>query len=325
MQQSTTNLFNRKKELAWASLKAGIIITTGAGILFVAIFFSGATSTLFVPQESHFVHFENVGGLRTGSPVWLLGVEIGTVGEIRFSDTATVVTLSVNRASLDYIHADAEASIQNMGILGDKYVEIDPGTKRFVTVVKKQTIRGKTAPAFDDIMHTSARSITEVRSFVARIDSIVKHVEQGEGSLSKLIKSQEFYQAVYSSINSLSIILQDIRRADGSLRRAIEDPSLYKEVLAATGSIKRFSTVLNDSTGPVQKILGDPELYAKIKTSLGHLENITARLESGHGILGSLSRSDTLARNLENTLKNMDALLKDIRNNPEKYFEFSIF
>lgn len=72
--------------------------------------------------------FDNVGDLKSGSPVSMAGVNIGRVEQIQFdpTDYRAVVTLRI-QPQFDRIPDDSDASIQTQGLLGGKYVGIGPG------------------------------------------------------------------------------------------------------------------------------------------------------------------------------------------------------
>lgn len=72
--------------------------------------------------------FDNIGDLKTGSPVSMAGVRIGRVESIRFdaNDYRAVVDLRIS-PEFDRIPEDSDASIQTQGLLGGKYVGIGPG------------------------------------------------------------------------------------------------------------------------------------------------------------------------------------------------------
>lgn len=111
-------------------------IGTGLFVLlgFAALFFlttqlpgSGVT----VGGESGYrvtARFDNIGDLKTGSPVSMAGVRIGRVENISFDsgDYRAVVTLRIE-SQFDRIPDDSDASIQTQGLLGGKYVGIGPG------------------------------------------------------------------------------------------------------------------------------------------------------------------------------------------------------
>jgi phospholipid/cholesterol/gamma-HCH transport system substrate-binding protein len=72
--------------------------------------------------------FDNVGDLKTGSPVTMAGVRVGEVDAIRFDSRSykAVVSLRID-PQFDQIPDDSDASIQTQGLLGGKYVGIGPG------------------------------------------------------------------------------------------------------------------------------------------------------------------------------------------------------
>src|SRR5262252_9411211 len=72
--------------------------------------------------------FDNVGDLKTGSPVTMAGVRIGEVETIRFDSKSykALVSLRIDK-QFNQIPEDSDASIQTQGLLGGKYVGVDPG------------------------------------------------------------------------------------------------------------------------------------------------------------------------------------------------------
>ena len=72
--------------------------------------------------------FDNVGDLKSGSPVTMAGVRVGEVEAIRFDSQSykAIVSLRID-AQFDRIPDDSDASIQTQGLLGGKYVGIGPG------------------------------------------------------------------------------------------------------------------------------------------------------------------------------------------------------
>lgn len=72
--------------------------------------------------------FSNIGGLKIRAPVTMAGVTIGRVTDIRLDDRSlyAVVTMEIEE-QYDYIPNDSNASILTAGLLGEKYVGIEPG------------------------------------------------------------------------------------------------------------------------------------------------------------------------------------------------------
>ncbi|UCF93530.1 MAG: outer membrane lipid asymmetry maintenance protein MlaD [Desulfobacterales bacterium] len=74
-----------------------------------------------------YARFNRVTGLRIGNPVTMLGLEIGRVDGFTMDqkDLVAVVELKINKGI--QIYDDAIASIKTEGLIGDKYVSVDPG------------------------------------------------------------------------------------------------------------------------------------------------------------------------------------------------------
>jgi len=112
-------------------------IGTGLFVLlgFAALFFlltqlpangirlTGSTAGYHVTAE-----FDNVGDLKSGSPVTMAGVRVGEVEGIRFDSRSykAVVALRID-SQFDRIPDDSDASIQTQGLLGGKYIGLGPG------------------------------------------------------------------------------------------------------------------------------------------------------------------------------------------------------
>lgn len=69
--------------------------------------------------------FGSVSGLKTGAVIEIAGVPIGTVGQIDLVDYEAIVHLSINKNIK--LPDDTVASIRTQGIIGDKYIKMNPG------------------------------------------------------------------------------------------------------------------------------------------------------------------------------------------------------
>jgi phospholipid/cholesterol/gamma-HCH transport system substrate-binding protein len=87
----------------------------------------GHVSLLGDDAYSLFARFTTVSGLRAGSPVDMLGIEVGRVGRLTMDqkDQKAVVEIRIQKDIK--VYDDAIASIKTEGLIGDKYLSIDPG------------------------------------------------------------------------------------------------------------------------------------------------------------------------------------------------------
>ncbi len=108
---------------------------TTVGIFVVITLLSVAYLTLklgdvsFLGDNSYsvFAKFTSVSGLKVGSPVEMLGMEIGRVAGFTMDQKDQVAVAELKVGNEVKIYDDAIASIKSAGLLGDKYVNIDAG------------------------------------------------------------------------------------------------------------------------------------------------------------------------------------------------------
>ena len=115
-----------KGELRGAVTGALTLVVATAVVLSVAF-----TESMSSSDRDHyriFGLFDNVGGLVPGAPVTVGGVKVGRVSELEydFEGQVAVATLSID-AHHERIPADSGASVYSAGLLGERYVEIEPG------------------------------------------------------------------------------------------------------------------------------------------------------------------------------------------------------
>jgi phospholipid/cholesterol/gamma-HCH transport system substrate-binding protein len=77
--------------------------------------------------------------------------------------------------------------------------------------------------------------------------------------------------------------------------------------------------------GTLGKLAEDPALYQDLRNAASRLDRILGRLEKGEGTAGKLLQDDQLHRQLSELARDLDLLVKDIRENPQRYFKFSLF
>ncbi len=95
---------------------------------------------------SLYARFDSVSGLREGSPIEIDGIEVGRVALLALDQEkqSALVTLKIRKGVK--IYDDASATIKTSGLIGDKFVKIDPGGADEL-VKPGGTIRDTTTPA----------------------------------------------------------------------------------------------------------------------------------------------------------------------------------
>lgn len=120
-------MVNRRVLEIWV----GLFAIAGLAALFVLAMQVSNLSTVGVGSgDSYYLTagFENIGGLKTRSPVTVSGVRVGRVDSIDYDsgNYEAVVTMRIDKA-YDKFPEDTSASIFTAGLLGEQYVALEPG------------------------------------------------------------------------------------------------------------------------------------------------------------------------------------------------------
>jgi len=353
-------MYNHKKALSWAQLKVGVVVTTALVVLFITVLFAGNIGELFAPKTKIHATFKDVKGLRRGAPVWFSSIEIGSVRSLEFIPQQKImITMAIKPETIKYIRKNSVATILTLGLLGDKYVEISPGSKDSPLIGPNGTITGLSQIELKDIVETSQESIRKISDFVSMLEEILKKIEGGKGTVAKFLKDPAIYdnlQETAENLNKLSknltsgtgtagklltddtlyldlsasakdvrLFTSSLKESEGTVYKLIKDPALYDSFLSASTSLQRFAEDLEKSEGSLKKFIEDKSLYENINSVTRKMDIILSRIDRGEGLMGSLLTEDKLTTELKNTLDELNKLIRDIRKNPHKYFKFSIF
>ncbi len=353
-------MYDYSKQQMWAKLKVGAVVTIALATLFLAIMFAGNIEKVFAPKVVVYAMVNDVRGLRDGSPVWFSGVEIGAVRSIGFTVQQKVkVEMSLAANALKYLKKDSKANILTLGLLGDKYVEITPGSREAEGLGAGDTISGETQIEIQDVVQTSQASIAKISDFIGMLEEALEKVDKGKGSLSKflrdpfvydnlkdataemtrlinkiengngtigrLLNEDNIYVDLSSSVEDIRLFAKSLKESEGTLSKLINDPSLYDRFRKASESLDTFTQRLAMSKGTVNKLIEDESLYENVNSAAGKLNGLLDSIDKGEGLMGSLVRDDALSTELKSTIKELNMLIRDIKENPNNYFKFSLF
>ncbi len=77
--------------------------------------------------EVLYARFSSVSGLRVGSPVEIFGIQVGSVQKIEIDPEKEMALVQLEVRKGIKVYEDASASIKTAGLIGDKFIKVDPG------------------------------------------------------------------------------------------------------------------------------------------------------------------------------------------------------
>lgn len=319
-------MFDTKKELTWSKLKAGVVVTVAFLVLLVTVFFAGGIETLFTKKAIIDASISDVRGLRVGSPVWIAGIEIGAVRKMTLHPNyGTLVTMAVREDTLPYIRKDAKATVQTMGLLGDKYIEITQGTKEMPMVKSGEMLEGMVQLEMKDLVREGSASMEKISEFLGKLDVFLQKVESGQGTTGRLISDPSLYNNLNSAAQSLGRIVKEFDESKGSLRMLMKDEKLYVSLTSTAVSLDELTKKMTQGNGSFRKLVDDPALYDNLLAASRKLNAVVDKVDSGDGAAAVLLNDKTVAKDLKEIVAELKAMTKDIKENPRRYFKFSVF
>ncbi len=157
------------------------------------------------------------------------------------------------------------------------------------------------------------------------MEAFSRRISESRGTLNQLVEDPSLYKKALDAVSSVEAFGRKLSESSGTLNKFLEDPSFYNRMSAAAAQLEEFTAKVNKGSGTLQKIVEDPELYENLNKASAEISSILDRIHQGKGTLGSLVTDDALIREMKETIENMRDLLKEIKEHPKKYFNFSVF
>jgi phospholipid/cholesterol/gamma-HCH transport system substrate-binding protein len=229
--------------------KVGAFVLAGLTAMGAVIFLIGDERQLFRSKTAYSTAFEDVQGLRRGSPVRMGGVDIGTVVSVDYASAANDknihVRLSISVDDARRIRTDSVATIEGKGLLGDKMIVVTVGSP-----AQQQLPEGAAIPS---------RAAEDMSKLVARISNISGQVEKVVTNLERATSSiadEKFQRDVRDGAASLAHILNAVDRGDGYIGKLLHDPAESARLSQVMSNLQQTSAELTRTTQNVNQILG---------------------------------------------------------------------
>jgi len=188
-------LFGKEFWIGFLAISAALILLFFSWFLGVFRSVSGA--------DKIFVLYDFAGGVETGSPVRVAGVKVGRVDKVEFLNdaerkslgTALRVSITVDREARFSLKDDSKFYINMAGIIGERYLEISPGSNNSKELSDRSTVRGVDPPRIDQLISQGYGVFGKIADFLKKNESNVTELLDALSELmteaNQLFKSKE--------------------------------------------------------------------------------------------------------------------------------------
>lgn len=246
--------------------------------------------------------FTEVGGLREGDNVYLRGMNVGRVKQtsLEGSQVHVYVTLDVP-IKLRYGY---KIDVVDASMLGGKYLKIYEGPEDAPALGENVTILGS----------KPVDMIQELGKAVNGLQSMIEGVEQGEGTLGKLLRDDAMYNNMVEISDGLKSVVARIEQGKGTVGKLINDPAVYDDAAALVSNLREISERLAAGEGTLGKLMSeDAALYDDVSATMVSVRSIAETIDAGEGTLGKLVRDAKLYDETTSLVEDVRAAVDDLR------------
>ena len=298
-----------RQKTTFSELRVGILVVATITILIIFILGVSGGIPIFQHNATYHTHFAAADGLKNGDEVRLAGKLVGKVDSVEFGavpaskdDKPIVVNMVVDAKEVEgRIRRDSQAVLAQQGFLGDRVIDITPGTKATEPIPDGGEIPSADQQGLAQIFSGASDILVQFNTVGKQLQELMDNINQGKGTVGKLLHDD----ALYVSLNRAVLEFQDvgarITKGNGTLARLLNDPKLYDELKGTIDNVQGIVSDVRGGKGTLGKLVTDDQFYkqanevlAKFNTTTEKLDRIAGDIEAGRGSLGKFIKDDKL-------------------------------
>ncbi len=284
---------------------------------------------LFKDQRVVYAVYDQVSGLTRSNPVSINGLKVGQVSDIYFEPGYSGnIIVEITVETQIPIPKNSLALIYSSDLMGSKAIDLQLGDATEY-IISGDTLRTRVEASLKEAVNQQIQPLkVKAEELIMSIDSVVTVIKSifNEKARENLSNSLASIQQTFANLESASYNLDTLV---ASQKTRLAQIMYNLESITTTirmnqdnidNILTNFSSV-SDSLAQARI----PETFANINRVVGEVEGIVEKINSGEGSLGMLVSDDKLYNDLQESAKQLNLLLEDIRVNPKRYVRFSLF
>jgi len=291
------------------------ILVISAIMLFIWGYSYLKGSDLFTNYKTFYVEYSNVEGLSMSSPVTINGLNIGKVNSIKLDNKTgkLLVELQVNS---DYpISKSSLAEIYAPSPIGGRQIAIIPNANDTSIAVSGDYLKSSSKLGLTDALALQIEPLKD------KIEKLLDNANTMLVSVNGVLdaKTRENLRNSLANLNEVMVEFKAISKSTSAM--LAENKSKIGNTMTNVEKASANFTKVSDS---LAKINLGPTVKSLEKT-LANVEKMLGDMQSGKGTMGKLIKDDAMYNNFTKTSKELELLLQDLRLNPTRYVNVSLF
>ena len=294
-------------------IRTGILVITG---LLMTIFSFNYLKgiNLFDKTRNFNVIYDNVEGLIPSNPVTINGYKVGKVQKISFlEDGSNKLVIKLALDNKIEFSKSSYAELYETGLIGGKAIAIIPNYDDNQIAVDGDFLNGKIKPGLTELVNQRLFQLQEkLESAITNADKVFVNVNDVFNDENKL--------AISDNLTNLKSLSQSLIKTSDDLNKIINGEILNKSlenIESTTAKLSKISSSISDSD--IESILNN------VNETVNSFNLLINKINNGNGSISKLLEDDSIFKNLDKATSELEVLINDIKTNPSRYINFSVF
>ena len=272
-------------------------------------------SDLFSKERTFYVSYDNVAGLTVSAPVTINGYVVGKVKKIEFENDlgGLLVSFSVNK---DFNFSKSSiVRIYSTSVIGGNALAIIPIISKDNIAVDGDVLKGEIEKGMLESLTSGIKPLeNRIYTTLSGLDSLLSNFNS--------VLNEETKNNLKNAIGSLTNTMSSFEDTSSDLNTLLKEnkpklDSTFSYLEITTANLATFSDSLNQ--------IDINRMATHLETTLESFNSIMHKFENGEGSIGKLINDENLYKNLEAASKELEKLLRDLKENPKRYVHLSVF
>ena len=305
-------------------IKSGIIAIVALSLTFWGYNFL-KKQNLFTTDKTFYSEYNNVQGLTTSSIVTINGFQVGNVTNIKFNPEKKGNLIVAFSLSNDISFSKNSTTKITPGLMGGAELSIIPSYDGEESVSGDYLIGSADLGMISSLAEKISPIENKLTATLSGADDLLKNLNQ--------VLDKKTQQNLRESIVNLNATLKHFKGVSKSMEEMLASNKAKFSVImdntsAATNSLKTMTSDFEQA----KMATSIKETISKLNTSLANVDvllsnfnKISTDMSNGKGSIGKLLNDDGLYNNLENASKEMEELMREMKEHPKRFVHFSLF
>jgi phospholipid/cholesterol/gamma-HCH transport system substrate-binding protein len=288
--------------------KVGAFFILSIGVLGLLILRMEKLDLLSGRNQNHLVtEFDQVAGLNLQSAIRVAGVKVGAVTAITLDGGRARIVLSLPR---DFpVFKDASASLSAIGILGEKYIDLDPGTPAKGPLPQDAVIPSKTGMGLDNLMESLGGIAKDVKGITFALNASIGG-EQGRQKMDEIVDNirqltAQFRAMAQENHGAINNTMANVEQISAQLREQL--PQLTKQFQDLG---RNLNDMVEQGKPELKGLLADVrKLTVNLEGTSENVKSITGKMDRGEGTIGKLLNDETTVKKINLAVDNVNSML----------------